>query len=248
MTPKIHVNHDLWKAALKAAKIVAGKEDPYDVVQIRLKNDRAYMCAVNPKATLVIDLDGDIIEPGLEENEIIEFEKRDLDALIHMKFAKVESDDEVIVGINATDSAIRFTDESGFGIGTAVHDNQIPRNSEPAQLGNQLKAIKRAADQFPEDSSRPTAPFPEQIDCIAKVQRCFNRVAVIRQCDFGDKPDSVRKIYAAGTDWRLSTTALAEAREPEGEQEELRHQVKNAYVEVLTDVKKQSAKPPKGIA
>lgn len=217
-TTNLIIEHDFWKSALKAAKVVAGRDEPYDVVQLHLDPDTEEfkLTATNPKATLVINFDAEFVNFITERDETVEFAKRDLDALLHMKFAKVDNDEDILVGINITDQAITITDESGFGLGlNTSHATTIPRNPELAPLGDPVRAIRNAANDLRNNTTTRLTPYPEQTDTINKVQASFKRRATLNQINTNPAAaaDATSKILAIAPGWSLTTTAYEQPAE-----------------------------------
>lgn len=212
VTSKAIVECTLWKAALKAAKTVAGKDAPYDVIQLRFAESagQVIISAMNPRATFYVRLDAEILGVVADRDELVEFPKAEVDALVHMPFAKVEAGEEVRVGINVSEEAIRVTDESGFGMGFHPHNSSFPRLLDKTPLGDAVRAVDTAKDDATELGTRPVLPLYPQLDAIVKVHRSFGGRARITQV--GDLNEGAGRILAHGINWSMTVTASGEAK------------------------------------
>lgn len=261
VTSKVIVARDIWIAALKAAKSVAGKEPPYNVIQLRFDPARqeATLSAMNPQATLLVHLDAEILGIVEGRDELVEFAKVEIPALIHMPFAKPPTGEQIEAGIIIGVEAINITDESGFSLGVEVHDNRFPRITDESILGDARRAISRAREQARGKQDARIQPSHQQVDAIAKVHREFGGRAVLFEIAEDGDPSC---IYASGSCWALITRAAKQNQAPPANDngpkdtsepnmaDGIVGNVVSIFAESLADIapKVQTANPPKGIA
>lgn len=207
------VEHSWWKMALKAAEKVAGKKDPYDVIQLRLdgRKGTVVLCAVSPMATLVVDLSAQVFSVVRDRDEVVEFSRVHLGQLLKMSFAKpVEPGSEIEVGVQVGESELVCTDESGLALGIRTKSG-IPRHAEPGPIGDPVRGIRRTIEVLDTGGFARVVPFGIQSDLVAKVQNAFGGArATLRQVPENQDGSKLHKLLASGPGWRLTVTATEE--------------------------------------